>query len=658
MQFIKSILAGAAILSLAVILDGCGPSKDNATAQEQQQASQFIRSAGLTGEGFTFQTTSEWPGGYCAQMQVTNGTGAGAALDGWTVSFELASGMSIASLWDGRWTAQGAVQTVQNVTWNASVPSGGTLSFGFCGSHAGTISSPFHCTLNGLPCGAEAADTQPPSQVVGLRLTASSSTSVDLIWQSATDNLGVSEYEVFLNEDGSPMATTAGTGLHLEGLSPGTAYAFSVRAVDAASNRSPASARLFVTTAGGSGTQKLIGYYPRWGVYERAFYAKNLDTSGMAAKLTHLNYAFGNVMNGTCGIFPVPHGDAWADYQMVFSASDSVDGVADNWEQPLRGNFNQLKKLKEKYPHLKVLISLGGWTWSGGFSEAASTPTRRQAFVQSCIDLYIRGNLPEGPAHLAAGIFDGFDIDWEFPAADGLQPGLPEDTANFTALMAEFRRQLDAVRPGLLLSIATGSRADVYSQIELDLIQPYIDFVSIMTYDMHGGWDPTANFHAALYNPSVNPARVLRDSVHEAVQGHLAAGVPASKLVMSVPFFGRGWQSTQPGPAMDGLYQPTAGPAQGNWDDATTGHTGMFDYHYILGTLEPSGVKYRHPEALVPYLYNPTTGLWVSYDDPVSMAAKAAYVNSYGLAGIAIWELSGDDAQGSLVTALKSGLSP
>lgn len=412
------------------------------------------------------------------------------------------------------------------------------------------------------------------------------------------------------------------------------------------------------TSPPSTGAKKLVGYFIRWGVYERAFYAKSVEARGAAAKLTHLHYAFGNVVNGRCGILPAPHGDPWADYLMGFDAANSVDGQADTASQPLKGNFNQLRKLKARYPHLKVLISLGGWTWSGGFSDAVSTAEKRQAFVQSCVDLYIRGNLPGLPAGEAAGIFDGIDVDWEFPAAGGLFPGRPEDTRNFTLMMAEFRRQLDAVRPGLLLSFATSSAPNVYSKIELSAVHPYVDYINIMTYDMHGGWERTTNFHAPLYNPSGNPAKALRDSTHEAVQGHLDAGVPASKLLMGVPFYGRGWQGAPPGPTGDGLYQSSGGPAWGNWDTSGSGATGVFDYHYIQSALEPSGGKHRHPEAQVPYLYHPTTGLWVSYDDPTSLGVKGDYVLRHDLAGVMIWELSGDDAQGSLITTLKNKLNP
>ena len=652
LSFLLSLLL---MLSTSVACSGdIPPEEQNAPLATHQQS--------LSGPGFTFTTTTRWDAGYCAEMRVTNSTGAN--IDGWMVTFELTPGMTITSAWQGHWSVQGSRHTVRDQGWNGSVPAGGELFFGLCGNHTGTISSPFNCTINGQACGGGNAppppppppsDTQPPSTVTGLSVVTRTQRSVDLTWQAATDNVGVTGYEVFLNNGSSPVASPTGTSVSVDGLTPGTAYTFTVKARDAAGNRSSSSASVSVTTLT---PKKIVGYFVRWGVYARGFYVKNLDVSGAAAKLTHLNYAFGNVVNGRCGILPAPLGDPWADYQMSFDAARSVDGQPDTWDQPLKGNLNQLRKLKARHPNLKVLISLGGWTWSGGFSDAVSTSERRQAFVQSCIDLYIRGNVPGLPAGAAAGIFDGIDIDWEFPVIGGMFPGRPEDTQNFTLMLAEFRRQLDAVRPGLQLSFATGSTPDAYTKIQLSAVHPYVDHINIMTYDMHGAWDTTTNFHAPLYNASGNPSRSRRDSTHESVQGHIAAGAPANKLVMGVPFYGRGWQGTQAGPAGDGLYQPTWGAAWGNRDDVLTGATGIFDYFYIRSSLESAGVKRRHPETQVPYLYNSSTGLWLSYDDPTSLSAKGDYIHHYNLAGSMIWELGGDDAQGSLLTALKSKLNP
>ncbi|ETK31879.1 glycosyl hydrolase family 18 protein, partial [Microbispora sp. ATCC PTA-5024] len=160
-----------------------------------------------------------------------------------------------------------------------------------------------------------------------------------------------------------------------------------------------------VTPTGPGGGKKVVGYFTNWGVYGRQYFVKNLVTSGSAAKLTHIIYAFGNVTNGRCVL-----SDTYADYDMAYTTANSVDGKADTWDAGvLRGNFGQLRKLKALYPKIKVLFSFGGWTYSGGFTQAAANPT---AFADSCY------NVVEDPRW--ADVFDGIDIDWEYPNACGL----------------------------------------------------------------------------------------------------------------------------------------------------------------------------------------------------------------------------------------------
>src|ERR1035437_1073979 len=169
--------------------------------------------------------------------------------------------------------------------------------------------------------------------------------------------------------------------------------------------------------------REIVAYYPEWGPALRNYYVKNIEISGSANKITVLNYAFIEPAPDSSGNITAKFMNPYQDYQKIYSANSSVDGVADDSTQLLRGQFNQLKKLKAMHPELKIVISIGGWTGSTWFSDAALTPQSREKFVNDCIDKFIYGNLPitknAGGNCVAAGIFDGFDIDWEFPVTGG-----------------------------------------------------------------------------------------------------------------------------------------------------------------------------------------------------------------------------------------------
>ncbi len=355
---------------------------------------------------------------------------------------------------------------------------------------------------------------------------------------------------------------------------------------------------------------RIVGYYASWRNYPLA----NLD----AGKLTHLNYAFANVINGRCSL-----GDRFTDLLKVH--------VGDTSDQPLRGTFHQLQLLKEQYPHLSVLISVGGWTWSGGFSDAALTEESRQQFVQSCIDLFIKGEFGEAiGAH--PGIFDGIDIDWEYPVQGGLNEGRIEDRHNFTLLLAEFRRQLDTLGEQTgqhyLLTVALGAAPQRIEDLEVAEIEQYLDFANLMTYDFHGGWDDLTNFNAPLYASPSDPSAEASDlNVDAAVRNYLEAGLTASKLVVGVPFYGRAWSGV--GDTNHGLYQPAEGSA-----------VVAVDYADIVRDYLPTYERFFHPEAQVPWLYN--GDVFVTYDDPQSINAKAAYIRENHLGGVMIWELTAD----------------
>jgi chitinase len=389
---------------------------------------------------------------------------------------------------------------------------------------------------------------------------------------------------------------------------------------------------------------RLVGYFTSWGIYGKGYLVKNIKDSGAASRLTHIQYAFANVTPDLkCGI-----ADSWADYGKTFDETQSVDGIAEYWsDTELRGNFNQLRKLKLQFPKLKVLISVGGWSFSSRFSDAALTPESRQAFVASCVDMFVRGNVAPGTPISAAGVFDGIDIDWEYPGACGMTCDFrPEDTQNFTALMAEFRRQLDAVGQETgkhyELAAATSASESVHSKIELRKVSRSLDFISVMAYDFHGGWEMSTNFHSPLLGGAADPAGPKANADY-AVRSHLRLGVPRSKLLLGAPFYGKGWAGV---PNVNrGLYQPATGVAPGRWE------AGSNDYR-DLAPIQASIGSYRDLRSQGHWIYDPAAGVFWGYDDPKSLMVKAGYSRLLGLGGMMFWELSQDSADGALVKAL------
>ncbi|HCT75547.1 MAG TPA: chitinase, partial [Micromonosporaceae bacterium] len=256
---------------------------------------------------------------------------------------------------------------------------------------AGNISAAYSNQIS-VTTNAGGGDTSPPTTPGNFRVTSSTNTSIALAWNASTDNVGVTGYE--LSRGGTVLTTTTSLSYTDSGRTACTSYTYGVRARDAAGNWSASASVSGSTTGCTGGGSKVLGYFVEWGVYARNYHVKNIHTSGSASKLTHINYAFGNVTGGACQI-----GDAYADYDKFYDAASSVNGVSDTWDAgALRGNFGQLKRLKQMYPNIKILWSFGGWTWSGGFGQAAANAT---AFANSCY------NLVNDPRW--AGVFDGID---------------------------------------------------------------------------------------------------------------------------------------------------------------------------------------------------------------------------------------------------------
>ncbi|WP_420593841.1 glycosyl hydrolase family 18 protein [Deinococcus sp.] len=397
---------------------------------------------------------------------------------------------------------------------------------------------------------------------------------------------------------------------------------------------------------------KRVGYFVQWGTYSRNFQVADLVKNGAGATLTHLNYSFGGISaDGQCTVTaPAPISDAYADYQKSFTGDISVDGVADVYSQTLKGNFNQLKKLKAKYPSLKVLISLGGWTLSKNFSDVALTDAARKKFVSSCLDLYIKGNLPVadgagGPA-AAAGIFDGIDIDWEFPGSEGNTGNIvrAEDTRNFTLLLEEFRRQLGT---GRLLTAALPASPEKIGKIEVANVSKILDYLTFFGYDFRGGFSPQGptGFQSNLYKDpnDKSPGEAKDYAIETAVDTLLRAGAPANKIIPGMPYYGRGW--TGVANVNNGLHQTAGNPAQGKYE------AGVDDYKEIIAK---PGTVYRDDVTKAPWKFD-GSNFW-TYDDPQSIGIKMNYIKQRGLGGSMAWAMDGEGSDAPLSKAIFNGL--
>jgi len=313
-----------------------------------------------------------------------------------------------------------------------------------------------------------------------------------------------------------------------------------------------------------------------------------------ATKLTRINYAFANLQKG-----------------------EIVEGFAHDAE-----NFAVLNSLKRDNPSLTVLVSVGGWTWSGDFSDMALTNQSRKLFIESAVKFVEKYEL------------DGVDIDWEYPGMAGDNHRFrPEDKQNYTLLLKELRARFDKeqkkLHRHLVTSIATGASTDFLEHTEMDKVQRYVDTVNLMSYDYYvPSWDKTTGHHAPLFT---NPADPKKISADRTVNEYENAGVSPEKLVLGLPFYGKSW--TQVPDQNHGLFQP--GKEAPN----------TYLPYSALTSLQNSGyTRYWDSNASAPYLYNHDTQTFISYDDPESLKKKCEYVIDHKLAGVMFWEYTGDSA--------------
>jgi chitinase len=400
--------------------------------------------------------------------------------------------------------------------------------------------------------------------------------------------------------------------------------------------------------------KEIVAYYPEWGPTLQHYYVKNIETSGSAKKITVLNYAFVEPGPDSAGNITSICMNPFLAYQQLYSADSSVDGAFDDSNQLLRGQFNQLKKLKVMHPHLKIIIAIGGWSGSTWFSDAALTPQSRENFVNDCIDKFIYGNLPvsnnAGGKGVASGIFDGFDLDWEYPVIGGNKSihHNENDRDNLSELIKLFRIKLDEIKPGYLLTAAIPAGEINLSNFNLSKDQASLDWYNLMTYDFHGGWDNKSDHHTNLFSSGNNKIKdnnkysfassvfYLRDS----------AGVKPDKIIPGVALYGRGWKVNNS--INYGLHQPGI-VAKGIFESG-------FNYYKNLSSVINRGYTYHWDnDAMAPWLFNLTDSTFWSFDDQVSVALKTHFVLAHNLRGLLLWDISGDDSIGTLVNTIYSG---
>ncbi len=326
-----------------------------------------------------------------------------------------------------------------------------------------------------------------------------------------------------------------------------------------------------------------------------------------APRLTRINYAFANIVDGRM-----------------------VTGFARDPE-----NFSLLQSLKQQNSSLTVLVSVGGWLWSTNFSDMALTAQSRAVFIQSVMEFLERFNL------------DGLDIDWEYPGLPGSgHPFRKEDKHNFTLLLKELRatftKETAKTHKRLYLTIAAGAADEYLANTEMGKVAEYVDTVNLMAYDYYEpGSDAVAGNHAPLFT---NPADPKKISAAESVTALERAGVPAGKIVLGMPFYGHMWGQVadinhglfQPGKPIPNAYAPYSA--------------------IVANMLNQSYARYWDNKASVPYLYNAEKKIFVSYEDPQSIAAKCRYVAAHDLGGVMFWEYF-NDPSGTLLQAINDSLA-
>lgn len=577
--------------------------------------------------------TGDWGTGFGASATLHNRSTT--PLNDWVLEWDFAPAIDV--IWNARVESRNGLRyRIRPESWNSSIPAGGSVSFGFNGSPGNVSTLPDNVRLTGAgsptstptPTATATATASPtstptatssPSQTPTPTPTPTTTSSptptpggLTLTSQVVNDwgsgmqaailarNIGsapVSNWSVSFRLDARVDSLWNGRILERTGdlyrvgpegwnatIAPGGSVEIGFTASPGGrsltlvngSTPTPTPTPTATPPPTGSTPVRVAAYFPEWGIYDRNFEVSDVP----AAQLDALIYAFVDIS---------PQGEL---------------ALFDSYAASI--NFPRLRSLKEQHPHLKIMVAVGGYTLSARFPEVARTTAARQKFAASAVR-FCRDNG-----------FDGLDVDWEYPGA--------ADRDNFTLLLTELRRQLQA--EGKLLSAAL---AAVPTHVDLPGASAQLDFINLMTYDYHGGWEPYRTGHNAPLFASDGL------SVDATVSNYLSAGVTPAKILLGVPIYGRSWAGAT------GVGSVASGVGPGTWEP------GMLDYRDILQRLASQPSTYRRfwdDQARVPSILTPS-GVFISYEDSTSLAGKLDYARFRGLGGVMFWELSADSRQDS-----------
>lgn len=353
--------------------------------------------------------------------------------------------------------------------------------------------------------------------------------------------------------------------------------------------------------------KEVVGYYPNWQWYDR----------NQLVKPTTLNYSKYSIIN-YCFFKPNPDGtivsgDTWADDNLLLGPTI--------WYPVQTNDFSNSIVGKAQAANVKVLISVGGWSWSDEFPQIAANPAKRATFAGACRQLVSKYQL------------NGIDIDWEYPGYAG-HSGTAADKHNYTVFLQQIRDSLTAygqiTSKTYLLTAAVAASPANAANIEWNNVSPILDMINLMSYDFFGAWDPTSNHNSPLFAPAQgDPAFNLNSAFSMLTQTY---NVPANKINVGVAFYGRSVTGCT------SLFGSTSGTA----DTGTFSEDDGSPMYYNIVKNMSSFTRHWDNTAKVPYLLGNSIQTFVSYDDPESIAEKAKFINSKGARGAIIWEITGD----------------